>query len=461
MPKRARWIHAGAALALMVALAIGLVSRGSVQAPATEPDVEAPPLLPSAEARTWKQAALKVEERRGEPVGTAASVSVPAELKHYAERRRFLAIQVAETTEQDLALPHDEAALVSMVRAGDLVRMPVLGDDYILYGAGANATGEPFAHWDEKTGARVPLYDGWAQYKDEDEALVARSADSQAEAAQFRAELKRTRATARNRSRRRQLLAKARAAEAARATIEAQRKRLAAWYENEDRRRLLVSEYHLLEEFARDFDGRSWDMDNASDRRLLRTKLLQYVRPEARDYILEVARQYHSRFGRPLPVTSLVRSEAYQLQLGGRNPNATTIESPPHATGFAFDVFYGRMAAGEQAQVMDVLARDERAGRVEALRETRNHFHVFVFPDGRRPSEQLIADSLDDVRPTRAGLRPSGGARADSGASRMRRAASVKRSPQRAAAVRKAPARKAPARASTGRTRRPATRPQH
>jgi hypothetical protein len=452
MPKRARWIHAGAAFALLAAVAIGLLSRGS-GTPTAEPDAETPPLLPSAEVRTWKAAALKVEERRGEPVGMAASVRVPAELKHYAERRRFLAIQVAKAEEHDITLPHDEAALVEMVRAGELVRMPVLGDDYILYGVGGSATGEPFAHWDERTGARIPLYDGWAEYKDEDEVLASKSAASQAEAAGFRAQLKRTRAIARNRTRRRQLLAKARAAESARASVEAQRKRLAAWYENEDRRRLLVGELRLLQEFARDFDGRTWDMAKQADRRLLRTKLLQYVRPEARDYILELARQYHAQFGRPLPVTSLVRSEAYQLQLGGRNPNATTIESPPHATGYAFDAFYGRMAAAEQEQLMDLLARDEDAGRVEALRETRNHFHVFVFPDGRPPSEKLIADALDDVRPVRANLRTSGGARAQSTASRMRRAASVKRAPTRRTAARKAPARPA-----TRRTKRPPTR---
>lgn len=467
MAKRARWIHAGAALAFVVAVVIGLVSRSSGPPASREPEIAPPPLLPSAEARTWKSAALRVEERRGEPVGMAAAVSVPAELKHYAERRRFLAVQVAETQEQDLTLPHDEAALVEMVRAGELVRMPVLGEDYILYGVGANATGEPFAHWDERTGARIPLFDGWADYKDADEALAEKAAASQADAAQLRAQLKRTAVKAR--TRRRQLLAQARAAEAAAAAVASQRRQLAAWYENEDRRRQLVAEYRLLHEFAQDFDGRQWDLAQPGQRRLLRAKLLGYVRPEARDFILELARQYHEQFGRPLPVTSLVRSEAYQIQLGARNPNATTIESPPHATGFAFDVFYGHMTAAEQEALMGVLARNEQEGRVEALRETRNHFHVFVFPDGRRPSEQLIADSLDDVRPTRAALRASGGPRTQAPSSRLRRASSVKRAPGRHASVRRSPARaataakatvrKAPARGATRRsTRRPATR---
>src|SRR5215212_7733085 len=97
MAKRTRWIHAGAALALAVAVIIGLLSRSSGPVATREPDIGAPPLLRPAEARSWKSAALRVEERRGEPVGMSAAVRVPAELKHYAERRRFLAIQVAES----------------------------------------------------------------------------------------------------------------------------------------------------------------------------------------------------------------------------------------------------------------------------------------------------------------------------------------------------------------------------
>ena len=40
-------------------------------------------------------AVRKSEEGRGEPVGRKAEIEIPAELKHYAERCRFLAIQVA------------------------------------------------------------------------------------------------------------------------------------------------------------------------------------------------------------------------------------------------------------------------------------------------------------------------------------------------------------------------------
>ncbi|HET8644711.1 MAG TPA: DUF5715 family protein [Vicinamibacteria bacterium] len=442
----------------MAAVAAGLLTRSSTPPPmGGDADIAAPPEVPAAEARTWKAAARRAAEPRGERTGMGAAVHVPSELRHYAERRRFLAVQVAETEEQDIDLPHDEAELIEFIRAGQLVKMPVLGDDYLLYGVGASASGEPFAHWDERSGAQVPLLTGWAEYKDQDEELAAREEEAKAEAARLRAELKRTRVRAR--TRRRQLQSQIRAADSRAAALQTQRKRLASWYDDYDRRRRLVSEYALIHEFARDFDGNEYDLEQPAQRRLMRARLLQYVRPEAREVILEVAREYNQAFGRPLPVTSLVRTEAYQLQLGRRNPNATTIDSPPHATGLAFDVHYGHMTAAEQEAVMSVLARMEQDGRVEGLRETRNHFHVFVFPDGQRPSERLIADSLDDVRPAARVARTSGGTRSKLASSRVRRAASVRRAPTRTTAEKKAPARKAPATTRTRRsTRRTARR---
>lgn len=455
--RRSRNLHFGAAVLFAAALAIGLLSRGSGPIVGVEPEVSAPPEVAPAEARTWKAAALRVEEKRGEPVGMAAAVRVPSELRHYAERRRFLAVQVAEASEQDVTLPHDEAGLIELIREGQLVRMNVLGDDYILYGVGANATGEPFAHWDERSRTPVPLLSGWAEYKERDEELEPKLEAARAEAASLRAQLKRTRVRAR--TRRRQLQSQIRAADGKATAMEAERRRLAAWYEDWDRRRQLVAERALIEDFARDFDGRSYDLSQPAQRRLMRARLLQYIRPAARAFILELARGYHQEFGRPLPVTSLVRSEAYQLQLGRSNPNATTIDSPPHATGLAFDVHYGHMTAAEQEALMAALAASERDGLVEALRETRNHFHVFVFPDGVRPSESLIADSLDDVRPVQVS-RTSGGAPSKVASSKLRRAASVKkRAPTRKSSLRRAPARKAPVKKPARRTtRRPARR---
>src|SRR5262249_50855225 len=136
-----------------------------------------------------------------------------------------------------------------------------------------------------------------------------------------------------------------------------------------------------------------------------------FLRPPARDMMRELAHRYRERFSRPLPVTSLVRTEAYQQLLGETNANATHISIPPHTTGLAFDVYYHYMPAEEQAAFMKVVAETKAAGRVESLRENRDHFHIFAFPDGRRPPEALVAEALGIVRPSSIAARAAGPSR--------------------------------------------------
>ena len=47
---------------------------------------------------------------------------------------------------------------------------------------------------------------------------------------------------------------------------------------------------------------------------------------------------------------------------------------------------------------MNYLAELKDEGRIEVLRENRNHFHVFAFVDGKRPDETFVRDSLGNVR---------------------------------------------------------------
>jgi hypothetical protein len=80
--------------------------------------------------------------------------------------------------------------------------------------------------------------------------------------------------------------------------------------------------------------------------------------------------------------------------LNAVNPNATLIETAPHTTGLAFDIYYHFMTKAEQEFVMADIARLEDAGRVEALRELRDHFHVFAFADGHPPDEKLVEQQM-------------------------------------------------------------------
>jgi hypothetical protein len=82
-------------------------------------------------------------------------------------------------------------------------------------------------------------------------------------------------------------------------------------------------------------------------------------------------------------------AEALDIREAG-NANAGSFRVEPHTTGLAFDVYYHFMTAEEQQFVMGEIARLERGGRVEALRELRDHYHVFAFPEGVRPDDEFV-----------------------------------------------------------------------
>lgn len=389
-------------------------SREEARGPAESP----PPNVPKPEVETWKSAALQVEEDRHEPMGRQAKVDVPTELRHYENRHRFLAIQVAESRELGLPIPHDYPELVQLIRQGGLVEMKPVGDDYVLYGVGASATDAPFTHYDPQRDVDVPLLAGYDAFEDEYNRLAASIEPTAAQVEQWKAE--RLRVPVSQKRRRAALLSRIGAGEKQIAEAHEEMDLLAWYYQDYDRRRLLVGKYRALADLAATLGGKRYNPDDPQDRRQLKARLLSFIRPEARDLILQIAHDYKEKFGRPLAVTSLVRTEEYQRRLGrAGNPNATTISTPPHTTGLAFDVLYKFMGVAEQESLMSQIARLEDEGRVEALRENLNHIHVFAFADGRRPQETLIQASLKQVdaelpapapAPRKAKAKPKAGA---------------------------------------------------
>ena len=157
----------------------------------------------------------------------------------------------------------------------------------------------------------------------------------------------------------------------------------------------LSREYGALQKLAKSFNGRSYDLNNATDRLALKMNMLSAVRPQALKIMEEVAAAYHTQFGRPLPVSSLVRPEEYQHSLRRVNRNAVTIDAPPHSTGLAFDIDYRYMSVAEQNFLMRELARLKNEGRIEVIRERNANYHVFAFMNGSRPSDDLITASLE------------------------------------------------------------------
>jgi hypothetical protein len=332
--------------------------------PSLAPLAEAPSPTATAPIEPYDVAHQRVEEDRGQRMGLAARVSVPAELQHYSDRRRFLAVQMADSRDEQYDLPQDDADLVAMLQAGKLIELPPLTQDYILYDIGADASDDPMAAYDAETHKDIPLF---------------------VSAAELEAEMGALADLAQSPHRRTRLIA------------EPRYRLLSAHYGDPVKRQALLAKGAAVAGLAANFNGQSYDLKQPEDRARFDGRLLSLVRPEARDVLLALAREYHQRFGRQLPVTSLVRTERYQRRLGRVNANATHVDIPPHTTGCAFDISYRYMAADEQQLLLDRIAQLEAEGKVEALRERRNHIHVFVFTDGRRPPEALVAQFLDDV----------------------------------------------------------------
>ncbi|HZG51859.1 MAG TPA: DUF5715 family protein [Pyrinomonadaceae bacterium] len=348
----------------------------------------------AAEISPWQLAAMKVVEDRCEQTGRQAKIEVPGQLRHYSDSRRFLAIQVAEWKKHDVATPHDFADLASLIRGGKLVEVRSVGENHVLYGVGAIAGKDAFTHYDKASGKRIPLL-GEAEIEPESARLSESLRVINEEISALKEQLN---SLGKGESAARARLQSQLSSQAKELKAVQERRELMEVYAGEGkRRRELIAEHELLAGLASDLSGVAYDLADADARKELKVRMLSHLRPEAVGVLEEIARSYRQKFDRPLPVTSLIRPDDYQHQLSKVNSNATRIQTPPHSTGLAFDIFYRYMTADEQAHVMADLARMQDEGRIEALRENRDHFHVFAFIDGKRPGEGLIRESLGEA----------------------------------------------------------------
>jgi len=335
---------------------------GSASAPlatASPAPVPTPAAIPTSVATTPSREDLedaidRIEEERS----SAGGVATPSELRHYPDTRRFLALQIADAQEAALEIPHDDAELIEMIRAGKFVRLAPMTDTYLLYEIGEDAKDDPLIHYEVERNKDVPLLPSV-------EAVDRKKAELDGEGAKGRA----------------------------------QKAVLETYYGDAAGRDTLFREYQEVASFAAE---NGYSLADPQDRVRMHSDLLSYIRPEARDVVLKVADAYHRQFDRRLPVTSVVRTERYQRRLGGVNGNATRVEIAPHTTGEAFDVSYRYMAPDEQNFVMDLVAKLEDARKVEALRENRGHIHVYAFAEGTRPPEAKVDAARSFVDAARA-----------------------------------------------------------
>jgi len=342
---------------------------------------------------TWDQAAEKVKADRGEPAGVSARVETPPELKHYEERHWFLATQVAEVAEHRVQTAQDYMDLAAMIERGEMVTVPALTDSYILFGIGQRATEEAFSRYTDDRS--INLYNASQladAYKQLEERRVRLHADLSSLKSQA-GKLKR-----RERAKQRELQKQISARETELAAASKEKSELDEVYGNAETRQRMFRDYESLQSLAKNFEGRSFDLNNSADRYALKISMLSSLRPQALKVMEEVASAYHRQFARRLPVSSLVRPEQYQRALRRVNRNAIMIDTPPHSTGLAFDIDFRYMIAAEQAFVMEELARLKREGRIEVIRERNANYHVFAFMNGARPNDDLIAASLEEAR---------------------------------------------------------------
>ena len=336
----------------------------------------------------YSEAVLKVEEDRGEAIGRKAETQVPAELKHYSEGRRFLAVQEASARASGFEAAHDFSELAEWIKEGELKEAPRLGRGYVLYGVGLAATGAQ-THYDAARGRSVPVFADEAGLKAHADSLEAQRTQLEAESKDLNDKLKAV--DKKDKQARAQLNAEAKAKRKELAGVETSIKSLKLYYATPKQSAALFKEYDTLASLARDFGGRAYDLHDETAAKEFQARMLTYVRPAALAVMEELGSAYQAKFGRPLPITSLIRTEEYQRTLReAGNANAGSFKSEPHTTGLAFDIYYHFMNAAEQQFVMDEIARLKRDGKVEALRELRDHYHVYAFPEGVRPDDKAI-----------------------------------------------------------------------
>lgn len=374
--------------------------------------------LRSTVTPTWAEAVKRVEEDRGP--GAYVAVETPPELRHYEDRHWFLASQVAEVEAHKIQTCRDFVDLAGMLERGEMVTVPAVTNTYVLYGVGEETDDEPFTKYQElsqdtgtSTGKEeakpieIELY-GEARVSQVYQDFDARRSTLQQEIEELKSQSRRLKKG--DNEAQRDLQKQIDTKEQELNSLREKKSRLDQFYGATNGNAAvskdeLFRDYQTLQRLSQNFGGTVYNLDDPSSRKAMKGHMLSSLRPQALKVLEEVAAAYNARFGRPLPVSSLVRPEQYQHALRRVNRNAVMIETPPHSTGLAFDIDYRWMSANERSFVMNELARLKREGRIEVIRERNANYHVFAFLNGTRPSDDLVkasreaagADPLEDA----------------------------------------------------------------
>jgi uncharacterized protein YcbK (DUF882 family) len=108
----------------------------------------------------------------------------------------------------------------------------------------------------------------------------------------------------------------------------------------------------------------------------------RYLRPWTRLFLSRLSTQFRAKFGKPLRVTSLLRTAEYQRSLQGRNGNAASSKGPKrsaHLTGASLDISKKGMTGAERQWLRRVLTSLRGNGYIYAIEEYQQPvFHILV-----------------------------------------------------------------------------------
>ena len=135
----------------------------------------------------------------------------------------------------------------------------------------------------------------------------------------------------------------------------------------------------------------------------------RYCRPWTAQFLSNLARAHQDLFGRPLQLTSAVRTVNFQRHLAHYNGNAAPISgdtASPHLTGEAIDLGKKGMSLKEIAWMRAVLGELQASGKLDVEEEFEQAcFHISVYKTyapHSAPPAQLIARNDPPSEPAAA-----------------------------------------------------------
>ena len=150
--------------------------------------------------------------------------------------------------------------------------------------------------------------------------------------------------------------------------------------------------YAILKRLADNFYGQKYDLENSIDRQNMRRRLLRMFNRDSRKMLEELCKAYYEKFNRPVKITSLIRTLDYQIYLGTINGFAAKVSVQnsysPHTSGCAFDVGHASLSNEGKNFLMVKLDEWNDAQKGDAIIESGNCFHAFIYYDGRPPGQK-------------------------------------------------------------------------